>query len=38
MWIISIAVGAIETVVPAIAITEAAEAAIPEILTFTSPG
>ena len=38
LWIISSAVGAISTVVPAMAMTDAAEAAMPSILTVTSNG
>ena len=38
LWIISIAVGAISTFVPAIAMTDAALAAKPSTLTVTSPG
>ena len=38
LWIIIRAVGAIRTLVPAIEITDAAEAAMPSILTVTSEG
>ena len=37
LWIIMSAVGDISTFVPAIAMTDAAEAAMPSILTVTSP-
>jgi len=38
LWIIIKAVGAIRTFVPAIAMTEAALAAIPSIFTVIAPG
>ena len=38
LWIIMSAVGAIRTLVPAIAMTEAALAAIPSIFTVIAPG
>ena len=38
LWIIIKAVGAIRTLVPAIAMTEAALAAIPSIFTVIAPG
>ena len=37
LCILSLAVGAISTLVPAIAMTEAADAAMPSILTVTLP-